>query len=130
MGIVFDWLQICFIQSEACTSHIWVVTRYQCGISALLSQTSFRGETSGGVVECRLFLRLGEGVLNFCTHKFHAFRGPLLFFQIIFEFLVRHFQIAVFFSKLFYFRFQSLKQSGKNMKMLSRGKKEKNRNAK
>ena len=68
MGIAFDWLQICFIQSEACTSHIWVVTRYQCGISVLLSQTSFRGETSGGVAECRLFLRLGEGVLNFCTH--------------------------------------------------------------
>ena len=132
LGSASDWLnQISHAARPIrSTTQIWVVTRHQYGISALVSQTSFRGETSGGVAECRLFLRLGEGVLNFCTHKFHAFRGSLLFFQIIFEFLVRHFQIAVFFSKLFYFRFQSLKQLGKNMKMLSRGKKEKNRNAK
>ena len=31
------------------------MTRDQYGISALVSQTSFRGETSGGVVICRLF---------------------------------------------------------------------------
>ena len=29
--------------------------RHQYGISTLVSQTSFRGETSGGVVKCRLF---------------------------------------------------------------------------
>ena len=34
---------------------IRVVTRHRYGISALLSHTSFRGETSGSVVECRLF---------------------------------------------------------------------------
>ena len=34
---------------------IWVVTRHQCGISALVSQTSFRGEASGGVAKCRQF---------------------------------------------------------------------------
>ena len=33
---------------------IWVVTRHQYGISALISQTSFRGETSGSVAKCRL----------------------------------------------------------------------------
>ena len=32
-----------------------VFTRHQYGISALVSQTSFRGETSGGVAKCRLF---------------------------------------------------------------------------
>ena len=32
------------------TSPIWVVTRHQYGISALVSQMSFGGETSGGVV--------------------------------------------------------------------------------
>ena len=37
------------------TTQFWVVTRHQYGISALVSQTSFRGETSGGVVEYRLF---------------------------------------------------------------------------
>jgi len=31
------------------------VTRHQYGISALVFQTSFRGETSGGVAKCRLF---------------------------------------------------------------------------
>ena len=34
---------------------MWLVTRHQYGISALVSQTSFRGETSGGVAKCRLF---------------------------------------------------------------------------
>ena len=31
------------------------MTRHQYGISALVSQTSFRGETTGGVAKCRLF---------------------------------------------------------------------------
>ena len=38
----------------ACT-YVWVVRRHQYGISALNSQTSFRGETSGGVAKCRIF---------------------------------------------------------------------------
>ena len=29
--------------------------RHQYGISALVSQTSFRGETVGGIAKCRLF---------------------------------------------------------------------------
>ena len=37
------------------TTQIRAVTRRQYGISALVSQTSFRGETSGGVAKCRLF---------------------------------------------------------------------------
>ena len=37
------------------TTQIWVVTCLQYGISGLVSQTSFRGETSGGVAKCRLF---------------------------------------------------------------------------
>ena len=36
-------------------TQIWVVTRHQYGISALVSQTSFREETSGDVATCRLF---------------------------------------------------------------------------
>ena len=31
------------------------MTRHQYGISALVSQTSFRGKTIGGVAKCRLF---------------------------------------------------------------------------
>ena len=37
------------------TTQIWVVTRHQYGISAAVSQATFRGETSGGVAMCRLF---------------------------------------------------------------------------
>ena len=36
-------------------TQIWEVTRYQYGIYALVSQTSFGGETSGSVDKCRLF---------------------------------------------------------------------------
>ena len=41
-------------QSEA-LPRSWVVTCHQYGISALVSQTSFAGETSGSVAKCRLF---------------------------------------------------------------------------
>ena len=37
------------------TAQIWVVMRHQYGISGLVSQTSFGGETSGGVPKCPLF---------------------------------------------------------------------------
>ena len=42
----------------------FVVTRHQYGISALVSQTSFGGETSGSVVKCRLFSHTGLKLLN------------------------------------------------------------------
>ena len=41
-----------------CTTQIWVVTRHQYGISTVVAQTSFRGETSGGDSKCDCFLRL------------------------------------------------------------------------
>ena len=41
------------------TTQIWVVTLHQYGISALVSQTLFGGETSGSVAKCRL-LRVDE----------------------------------------------------------------------
>ena len=37
------------------TTQIWVVTRHQYGISAVVSQTSFGGETSGSVTKYGLF---------------------------------------------------------------------------
>ena len=42
------------------TTQIWVVTRHQYGIFALVSQTSFRGETSGSFTKCRLFSQAVE----------------------------------------------------------------------
>ena len=50
LGIASDWLK----QILANQRHY--PTRHQYGISSLVSQTSFRGETSGGVAaKCRLF---------------------------------------------------------------------------
>ena len=57
LGSASDWS--CrvgnLIQPIRSTTQIWVVTRHQYGISALVSQTSFRWETSGGVSKYRLF---------------------------------------------------------------------------
>ena len=42
-------------RSLSASTMIWVVTGHQYGISAPVSQTSFRGKTSGRVAKCRLF---------------------------------------------------------------------------
>ena len=57
LGSASDWLKQVSqaAQPIRSTTQIWVVTRHQHGISALVSQTSVRGETVGGVVKCRLF---------------------------------------------------------------------------
>jgi len=57
LGSNSDW-ECCIgnlIQPIRSTTQIWVVTRYQYEISALVSQTSFCGETSGSVTKCLLF---------------------------------------------------------------------------
>ena len=56
------------------TTQIWVVTRHQYGISALVCQTSFRGETSGGEAKCRL-------VSQADTVKFRKLAPGLIFFK-------------------------------------------------
>ena len=43
------------LQAIRSTTHIWVVTRHRYGNFAPVSQTSFRGENSGGVAKFRLF---------------------------------------------------------------------------
>ena len=57
LGSNSDWLnQISHTERPIrSTTQIFVVTRHQYGISALVSQASFRGETSGGVSKCLLF---------------------------------------------------------------------------
>ena len=56
LGSASDWS--CrmgnLIQPIKSTTQICVVTRHQYGISALVSQTSFGGETSGSITKCRL----------------------------------------------------------------------------
>ena len=57
LGSASDWS--CHVgnllQPIRSTTQIWVVTRHQYGISALVSQTSIRGETAGAVAKYRLF---------------------------------------------------------------------------
>ena len=62
-GTASDWLKQIFHAARPIrsTTQIWVVIRHQYGISALVSQTSFRGETSGGIGKCRLFSQASEG---------------------------------------------------------------------
>ena len=57
LGSASDWLKQISLAAPPIrsTTKIWVVTRHQYGISVLVSQTSFRGETTGGVAKCRLF---------------------------------------------------------------------------
>ena len=51
----WSWLVGNLLQPISSTSQIWVVTRHQFGISRLVSQTLFRGATSGGVEKSRLY---------------------------------------------------------------------------
>ena len=54
LGGASDWLKENF-KPIISTTQIWVVTRHQYGIPVFISQTSFRGETSGDFAKCRLF---------------------------------------------------------------------------
>ena len=51
----WSWRVGNLIQPIKSTTQIWIVTRHQYRISALVSQTSFGGETSGCVAKCQLF---------------------------------------------------------------------------
>ena len=53
LGCASDWS--CRVGNFASTTQIWVVTRHQYGSCTLVPQTSFCGETSGGIAKCRLF---------------------------------------------------------------------------
>ena len=65
------------IQPIRRTTQIWVVTRHQYGISALVSQTSFGGETSGSVAKCRLFSQ--ATLIVICMkNEFRSRRGKTL----------------------------------------------------
>ena len=74
LGSASDWS--CrvgnLIQPIRSTTQIWVVMRHQYGISALVSQTSIREETSGGVAKCRLF-RQASLMLFKCIKRENSF---------------------------------------------------------
>ena len=90
LGSASDWQRRVgnLLQPIKSTTQIWVVTRHRYGIFALVSQTSFRGETSGGVAKCRLFFqaRLFQGV---------TFTWPIIFFLFIASRFFREFSISI-----------------------------------
>ena len=57
LGSASDWLKRAgtSFQPIRRTIKIWVVTRHQYGISALVTQTSFCEGSSGDLAKCRLF---------------------------------------------------------------------------
>ena len=68
LGSVSDWLKQISRAARPIrnATQIWLVTRHQHGISALVSQTSFRGETSYGVaIGCFLRLEVDAFLYNF-----------------------------------------------------------------
>ena len=57
LGSASDWLKRAgtSFQPIRSTTKIWVVTRHQYGISALVTQTSFCEGSRGDLAKCRLF---------------------------------------------------------------------------
>ena len=78
LGSASDWLNRISQAARPIrsTTQIWVLTRHQYGISTLISQTSFRGETSGGVAKCRLFSQ-ATVLFTSIVFKFHIQRAQL-----------------------------------------------------
>ena len=60
----YFWLVEANFQTVRSTTQIWEVTSRQYGVFALVSQTSFHGETGVGVAKCRLFSQAKLGYLR------------------------------------------------------------------
>ena len=60
-----DWSYCMGNQFQAfrSTTHLWVVTRHQYGISALFSRMFFHRETSVGVARCWLFSQAKKEII-------------------------------------------------------------------
>ena len=72
LGSASDWSRRVenLIQPIRSTTHIWVVTCDRYGISALVSQTLFGGETGcGSVDKCRLFSQAICLLTELINHK-------------------------------------------------------------
>ena len=59
LGSATDWLKQISIAAQPIrsTTQLWVVTRHEYGIYALVPQSSFLVQTSGGVANVGRFLR-------------------------------------------------------------------------
>ena len=88
LGSASHWLkQIFHAIPIRITTQIWVMKRHQYGISAVVAQTSFPGETNGDVVKCQLFsqviivkpwsqFRNLHSAMTYLNHKTDVAFGP------------------------------------------------------
>ena len=81
LGSASDWL--ChkgnLLQPIRNTTQAWVVTRRQYGISTLIFQVAFQGETSGGAAKGQLFLVFSQAInilLNFHNVGWSSLKFP------------------------------------------------------
>ena len=85
MGSACDWLKQIFLATRLIRSltQILVVIRHQYGISPLVPQTSFRGETSDGLAKYRQFFQAVKyhkcSFNNF--HCYHNWKLRSLFYR-------------------------------------------------
>ena len=96
------WLAENLLQPIRGTTQIWLVTRHQYGFSALLSQTSLHGETSGGVTKCHLFSKatdLYEMSSFWSTNKISF---SILVLGIIIREWIKYFTVVLFWKESYY----------------------------
>ena len=83
-GCSSDWMDFQPIRS---TAQIWVVTRHQYGISALVSQMSFRGQIRLNMGRSVLVSFVMLGILlelkKFSAERNSALEPPLLYIEIV-----------------------------------------------
>ena len=73
LGSASDWMQI-LVHPIRSSTHNWVVTCHQYGISAVVPQMSFCGESSSGDVKCRQFFQASYCVgLYLANHTGNGF---------------------------------------------------------
>ena len=86
------------LQPIRSTDQIFVVTRHQYGISALVSQRSFRGKTSCGVATCRLFHCFSVWLLMILTEEVRDI-NILSFFQVLYFPMYLRVMLGEFFTR-------------------------------
>ena len=74
LGSATDWLKQISIAAHPIrsTTQLWVVTRHEYGIYALVPQSSFFVQTSGGVAKCRAFPQAKFARAVFCVVRQHS----------------------------------------------------------
>ena len=74
LGSATDWLKQISIAAQPIrsTTQLWVATRHEYGIYALVPQSSFFVQTSGGVATCRAFPQAKFARAVFCVVIQHS----------------------------------------------------------